>query len=255
MADTTITKASNAADVDAAEAERRLGRNLAFGLPPAVVGIAIVVGTVTSVGPALLVLVAGALLGAIGLLWASIRTLGGDAPLSRDLEELAARTTSRQDLAERKRTVLRSLKDLEHEHAIGKIDDDDFAVLQKKYRDEAKDLLRELDLEVEPYREKAEALARKHLEKVGLAESEAAKVEAPPPADSEEDVAQESDEEEAEEAGEDDAGPTRGKGDVPAKITCAKCEASNDADAAFCKKCGASLAEKAADQAKETEGA
>jgi hypothetical protein len=215
--------------LEAAEAERKLGRALAFGLPAASVVVAWVVGAITSAGPAILVLVAGSLLGAIALLWGSLRTLGGDAPLSHELEAVAARGGAHSSLAERKQKALRALKDIEHEHSIGKIDDDDFADLKAKYREEAKGVLRELDVEIEPYREKAEALAKKHLAKVGLgapdvsdgAEKEASVTEASEPEASETPAAREP------------------RSD--AKVSCAKCKTANDEDAAFCKKCGASL--------------
>ena len=75
---------------DSDEAERALGRAVALWLPVAAALGAIVVGFVASVSSAILVLAAGALLGAIALLWASVRTLTGDAPLSAQLEALAA---------------------------------------------------------------------------------------------------------------------------------------------------------------------
>jgi hypothetical protein len=136
------------------------------------IGLAVVIGVVASIGPALLVLVGSAILSAIALLWASLRTLGGDAPLAEDMESLAVHVEGASELAARKRAVLRALKDIKHEHDIGKIDDADYRELEAKYRDEAKDILRELDTEVEPFRDKAEAIAKKHLAKAGLLDGE-----------------------------------------------------------------------------------
>ena len=65
--------------------ERALARTMAWGLPAGTVLVAIGVGVVFGVGPAILVLAAGALVAVIGLLWASLRTLGGDAPLAEGL--------------------------------------------------------------------------------------------------------------------------------------------------------------------------
>src|SRR5262245_52580825 len=130
---------------NAAETERRVARYTAIAIPALAVVGAVVVGLFLSLGPAILVLVAGALLGTIALLWASLRTLSGDAPLPIELELMAARTHSVDQLAEQKRRVLRALKDLEHEHAVGKIDDKDFASLGARYRDEAKHLMRLMD--------------------------------------------------------------------------------------------------------------
>jgi hypothetical protein len=74
---------------------------------------ALAVGIVESVGSALLVQASGTLLGCIALLWASVRTLTGDAPLPVDLEALAARRHGVDDLGEQKTRVLRALKDLD----------------------------------------------------------------------------------------------------------------------------------------------
>jgi hypothetical protein len=60
------------------EMERILGKRLAAGLPIATVVGAVGVGIAFGVGPAFLALAAGALVGVIALLWASLRTLGGD---------------------------------------------------------------------------------------------------------------------------------------------------------------------------------
>jgi hypothetical protein len=191
---------------EADEAERALGRVVSLGLPLVAVVAAVVVGVVASVGSALLVLASGALLGTIALLWASVRTLSGDAPLPVDLEALAARRHGVDDLGEQKNRVLRALKDLESEHALGKIDDADYGSFVARYRDEAKTVMRQMDLEVAPLREQAEQIARDYLEKRNL---EGTVPESAQPRD-----------------------------DRP---TCASCDTSNEPDAAFCKKCGAPL--------------
>src|SRR5580658_10321038 len=82
---------------DSDAAERALGRAVALGLPLTAVLGAVVAGVVASVGSALLVLAAGALIGTIGLLWASVRTLSGDAPLAEGFEA-QAQTTERRDV-------------------------------------------------------------------------------------------------------------------------------------------------------------
>src|SRR5579871_5092163 len=114
------------ADEDAAAeaTERRLGRFVSIGLPVATLACAIGVGAFASVGSGLLVAAAGTLLGTIAFLWASLRTLSGDAPLPYGLEEGALRDEV-DALAEQKRRALRALKDLENERALGRIDDAD----------------------------------------------------------------------------------------------------------------------------------
>src|SRR6202011_3280090 len=66
-------------------AERALGRYVAVGLPAAAVLGAAGLWAYAGPGPGVLVLAAGALLGTIALLWSSVRTLSGDAPLPEDL--------------------------------------------------------------------------------------------------------------------------------------------------------------------------
>jgi hypothetical protein len=194
------------------DSERRIARNLSLGLPAATVVGAMGIGVVFGVGPALLTLAAGALVGVIALLWASLRTLGGDAPIAQGLVEAATTRTNVSYLRERKRMVLRALKDLELEHSVGKIDDLDYAEISGKYREQAKAILKELDVEVEPLRPKAEQIAAQFLKKKGLSPDapKSTKVEAPPEV-------------------------------VAPRLECPRCATSNDPDAAFCKKCGAAF--------------
>jgi hypothetical protein len=193
---------------DADDAERSLGRAMAVGLPALVIVVGAVVGVVASIGPALLILGGGALLGAIALLWASVRTLSGDAPLPVDLEALAARGRAVDGLADRKRRVLGALKDLESEHALGKIDDEDYETFVARYRDDAKEIMREMDLRIAPMREKAELLAREHLERQGVIGQSVVS-----------------------------AIPTIAADQV-ARIACKGCGTLNESDATFCKSCG-----------------
>ena len=239
-------------DATADEAERRLGRGIALGLPLVTVAAAIVVGLAVSWGPAILVLAGGALGGTVALLWASLRTLGGDAPLPQDLELLASRTERFSDVSERKRAVLRALKDLEHERAIGKIDADDYEAIASHYRDEAKTILRELDAEVEPYRAKAEELARKHLIRRGLQAGAVPNADPAPKADGSGSTPLVEEEEEDAKVLPRPAAPAQAEVDEdeadfddvpPARIACSKCATSNEPDAAFCKKCGNALQE------------
>jgi len=172
---------------------------LALAALTVVVGLS--VGLVFGVASALLAFVTGALLGGILLVWHSLRTLAGDADVDAALE-LATSASAPTELDERKRRALRALKDIEQEHAVGKLDDRDFAALDTEYRARAKAVFREMDAELEPYRAKAEALVRVHLEQ-RHAEGE--------------------------------------KSEQAQLHACAACDTTNDADATFCKKCGAKL--------------
>lgn len=203
--------------------ERELGRAVAMGLPLATIASAIAIGFMSSIGPAILILAAGALLGTIALFWASVRTLSGDAPLPEDLESLAARRHSIDAVGERKRTVLTALKDLEHEHFVGKIDDADYEQISNEYRSKAKDLMREMDADVEPLRARAEELARVYLKKHG------ARADGGPAPTAHVDTHT------------DDAPPDAAVTPAPSRIACGECDVSNEPDATFCKKCGATL--------------
>jgi len=162
----------------------------------------------------LLVLASGALLGTIALLWASLRTLSGDAPLPGNLDEGLPHPHPADELLERKRRALRALKDLESEHALGKIDDDDYETLAARYREEAKQMLRELDRQTGPARAEAERLAHEFLARRARGGVNGAPISDVPSS----------------------------KDRKPHRFACPRCAASNEADASFCKRCGSALA-------------
>jgi hypothetical protein len=215
------------------ETERSLGRSVAIGLPAVSLIGAVAVGLASNFGSALLVLAAGGLLGAIALFWASMRTLTGDAPLPAQLA--AAASTQRvgvNALPDRKRAALRALKDLEAEHAIGKIDDADYAELVAQYREKAKAVLRLMDERVAPAREEAERMAHAYLAKKGLdGEGDGAAddvdAEAPPEREPEAETETATATETAEKPENESS-----------RVKCTACDASNEPDAAFCKQCG-----------------
>lgn len=196
-------KAAPPADVaDEAVEGDKLFQSLSWALPAVSIVAAFAMGAMYGVGTALLTLAGGVLLIVISILWASVRTLAGDTAIT--LEEaiaLGAPTAAE----EQKRAVLRALKDLEFERSIGKIADADYEELVQRYRAEAKRLLRAVDDDLAPLRDRAAAYVA---EQLGTA---------PPPKRSK---------------------PPK-KTDDP---VCPSCHAENDADAAFCKKCGTKLA-------------
>ena len=204
--------------------ERALARALVWALPLGTVVVALGVGVAFDVASAFLVLVTGALLGAILLLWFSLRTLAGDVPADPSLEATGTAALPRTELDERKRRALRSLKDLEQEHAIGKIDEEDYKKLLVEYRSQAKAVIREMDDTIAPHRAEAEELVREHLKKHHIEPaSEKAEVSAPAAEDLE-------------------------------RVVCPSCETANDTDATFCKKCGARLAEEEDANTEEADG-
>src|SRR5262245_30604700 len=152
------------------EFDPQLGQALKLGAPIAVVLLTIVAGAVQGAAAAILVLAGGALLAVIAVLWASVRTLIGETPLSgADAYALGAPRAEE----EQKRAVLRALKDLEFERNVGKISEEDYQALTSRYRAEAKRLLRILDEEAQPRRERALAMVAKRLRKEGLADQPA----------------------------------------------------------------------------------
>jgi hypothetical protein len=121
-----------------------------------------------------LLIVAGGVLGAsIWLIWSSLQGLGGDVPLTLE-EALSLGAPSAEE--EQKRSVLRALKDLEYERTVGKINEEDYAALAQHYRNEAKRLLRAVDKDLGPERERAERILAERLARPGAspAQGEAA---------------------------------------------------------------------------------
>jgi len=125
--------------------------------------------------------------------------------LSEQTEMLGGRT--RAALEREKMLVLRSIKEVEFDRAMGKISDADFNEMAGRLRARAAGLLRQLDADSSGYR----ALIQRELStRVGRAPVAAAPA-APAPA----------------------AAHQRG--------TCTSCGTANDPDARFCKSCGARI--------------
>lgn len=239
--------------------EKRLAEYARLGLPVLTVAIALTAGFVQGPASAILVLAGGALVGVIAIFWASVRTLLGETPLSgADAYAIAAPRSEE----EQKRAVLRALKDLEFERSVGKISEEDYVELVARYRGEAKRLLRLIDEEAGPRRERAAALVAKRLRREGLSGPdttyregakasekavESINAESTEPTDT--DATSSRDRKGAA----SDAKPARTKKrkkspdaaaiEAPEASAstrdCAECGTKNDPDAVFCKKCGA----------------
>jgi hypothetical protein len=128
--------------------------------PLSVVVAAALLGHFFGLGLGLLIVAGGVLAGSIWLLWSSLQGLGADAPITLE-EALSLGAPSAEE--EQKRAVLRALKDLEYERAVGKISDEDYASLAEHYRSEAKRLLRAVDRDLSAERERAERLLAERL--------------------------------------------------------------------------------------------
>lgn len=211
-----VAVAADAAEV-AAESERKLARTVGFGLPVVTLAVFLGMSFVYGLAPGILVLVGGTMLGVIAIFWASLRVLSGDAPIAPELEALDAGAHEVDQLAVRKRMLLRALKDLDNERALGKLDAEDHEAIASTYRTELKDVLRQMDESLAPFRKKAEELAASFVTKTTTKESAA---ETPEVAET----------------------------PAPARQVCAGCATSNEPDAQFCKKCGKALAAAAKDE-------
>jgi hypothetical protein len=96
------------------------------------------------------------LLAALAAIFFSVRgALAGpdEAPL-----ELGTDGAERAALLDEKNVLLRALKDIENEHALGKLSDEDRARLEADYRARARDVLARLDRDLGSYLDKARAL-------------------------------------------------------------------------------------------------
>jgi hypothetical protein len=139
---------------------QNVAAQLRWAVPVVVILAAIAFGKGFGLGIGLLTLAGGVLCGVIWLLWSSLQGLTGEAPLTLE-EALSLGAPSAEE--EQKRAVLRALKDLEYERAVGKINDADYASLAEHYRGEAKRLLRAVDEDLGPERERAEKLLAERL--------------------------------------------------------------------------------------------
>ncbi len=222
--------------------ERKIVTYSKIGIPVATVVGMLIAGKVSGPPLAVLVLAAGALIGVITALWASLRALLGETALTgADAYAIAAPRAEE----EQKRAVLRALKDLEFERSVGKISDEDYRELVAHYRAEAKRLLRALDDEAVPRRAQAEFLVAERLRAEGFADGDAdggyrdASPSTPEEIERRERKANKKKRKKERERERLQAEATEPKVDATPGRACADCGTQNDEDAVFCKKCGA----------------
>lgn len=248
-----------------------------------------IVALIQGAAAAFLVLIAATLIAVIALFWSSVRTLLGETPLSgADAYALAAPRAEE----EQKQAVLRALKDLEFERSVGKISDEDYAALVAKYRAEAKRLLRVLEDDARPRRQRVEGLVHARLVEAGLetmpatarsVASDEPATDTKPKKKKRKATGKASDEplprtveiepDNAPEAA-DGSSASRPKAGIdttwksvvtmktkespayaPPTKKCAECQTRNDPDAVFCKKCGSKVFEGDAKAATPPDGA
>ncbi|HOU90542.1 MAG TPA: zinc ribbon domain-containing protein [Polyangiaceae bacterium] len=122
------------------------------------------VGLTLGLPAALLVLSGVALTGAVFLGYSSLVALTGEVDLTLE-EALTLVAPSAEE--EQKRSILRALKDLQYELAVGKISPEDHAALTARYRDEARGLLQIVNELQADQLARAERRIREHLRDVG----------------------------------------------------------------------------------------
>jgi hypothetical protein len=221
---------------------RRLHLRLPIGAWVAL-AIASVVGAgwILGLSASILVLAGLALAGAVFLGYSSLLALAGDAELSLD-EALTLVAPSAEE--EQKRAVLRALKDLEYERAVGKISAADYDELVARYRADAKRLLQRVAEIRGEQLARAEQRAAERLAAAGLVSSTA-------PARAAEPTASDPPLPPAAVAA---PGPrprrARARGE---RSRCPSCGRRASRDARFCAACGAAIRPGAAKSSGETE--
>lgn len=205
----------------------------------AIVGTAVVAAFAITMkhglGAALILLAGGALVLFIWLAFRAVQSVTepDDASLLLDTAPTPAQT--------RKQSALRALKDIDAERAVGNLNDDDYAELVEKYRAEAKLAMREVDEERAQLRGRAEALAKRAVERALDSSEEDAG------ADAEADAKKKPRARSKPKLKADDDAGANANADADANANadadadanaCPKCKTKNDPDAAFCKRCG-----------------
>ncbi len=192
---------------------------------------------------ALLALAALCLVTAIYALWQSLRAaFGPDTAVDGAMPSLRGSEARRALLLE-KSALLSNLKDLEFERDAGKIADDDFARVERRLRDRAKEVMRALDAELAPFRADAESALEKHLRR-GRREAAKARGETPLATST---ASTEALAVELRECpgcttpNEASAEWCRSCGTRLLPMACPSCAVVNDPDATYCKKCGAQI--------------
>jgi len=88
--------------------------------------------------------------------WRSLRALAGP-----DVGGGSSRTSGQVDreaLLNEKQSLLQGLRDLEQERDVGKVSQDDFDAVNARLRARAREVIKQLDAQVAPFRAQAEAL-------------------------------------------------------------------------------------------------
>ena len=156
--------------------------------------------------PVVLVILVAAIASAAGVGFALYRTLSPltVADFKENTQIIGGR--SRAAIAREKTLVLRSIKELEFDRAMGKVSSSDFDLMARRLRTQALAQMKQLDTDMPGYRDEIERELAKRL--AIEVDGDTTPLAGPQPTDS---------------------------------PVCASCGTENDTDAKFCKGCGSSL--------------
>lgn len=202
-------------------------------------------GRLTGPGIALSLSV-GALLWVGRLLFESARSLVSVSTAAEKSEAVAASGRRKKELEREYYILKRAIKELELDHAMGKVSAEDYGEIRVRYRERAVRVLRQLD-QGESYRAQIEADLAARRTARGLAAKPVSAAPVSAVGDEKPAVAADSEKQPvaAAAAAEGEAAPTAAAAEVkpqPATASdCAACGTRNDADARFCKGCGGKL--------------
>jgi hypothetical protein len=203
-------------------------------------------GRLTGPGIALSLSV-GALLWVGRLLFESARSLVSVSSAAEKSEAVAASGRRRKELEREYYILKRAIKELELDHAMGKVSAEDYGEIRVRYRERAVRVLRQLD-QGESYRAQIEADLAARRTARGLAAKPVSLTQAPAVAADEKPAVAAVSEQPAmvsaapaEVVAAPTAVPVEVKPQPAPASDCAACGTRNDADARFCKGCGGKL--------------
>ncbi len=131
-------------------------------------------------------------------------------------DALVSSLPERAALVDEKNALLRAIKDIAFEREVGKLSEEDFARLDRAYRLRAKEVLKKLDEDIEPFLARAEGILRQQQQGENTPPNKKKKTK-----------------KKHKRAATKPAAAKRRE--------CARCGTRNPADAAWCKECRASL--------------
>jgi hypothetical protein len=217
---------SSVTSTDVSSQEARAFRPWHFFVVLTLLAATVAVLTAEKVRPEHLVLLSVTIFAAGAAAFAFYRTLLPLVGRDRRIAEETLGHRARAALEREKLLVLRSIKELEFDRAMGKVDPEDFEEMLRRLRSRALRLMQQLDADAVAPRERIE---RELSERLSREAGGASRAKSEPRAARATAVADVADETAGAELVEDAA---------PDVLTCAACGVANDQDSRFCKACG-----------------